>query len=303
MPRTKRVRTSAKGTPAQSKTALPADIYWGAERDGGTLLVRVGDVVWTVNAEPPSLAWIISAAGGLARWDLLAAAKKRDAAVSRADQIERWRLQEALAENNAQLPKEEQDPDLVVVVGLDDAYSVQRREVEMHNAVSAANDLAGGMEVNYWLHQALLLSREVSLQATYKRLRVIHKLPHFYDAGKPVSQAEWDEAKRDYQDILADAWAAAQEAPQAAAPPALAGSDAKPPGATLPQYVTLDQIAASVNRKKRSMERHVLDMPLPDVKGGGGRPNMWEWTKVRPWLQTHFGVTLPEVFFTYRHNR
>jgi len=65
-------------------------------------------------------------------------------------------------------------------------------------------------------------------------------------------------------------------------------------------YVTLDQAAASVSRSKRSLERYKKEMPVPDVKGGGGRPSEWLWSELRPWLEKKFGRRLPEHFHAER---
>jgi hypothetical protein len=70
------------------------------------------------------------------------------------------------------------------------------------------------------------------------------------------------------------------------------------PGAD--QYVTLDQMAALVNRSKKTLERKAnaptSNMPAPDVEGGGGRPHEWKWPNVRPWLEKQFGRSLPASF-------
>lgn len=74
------------------------------------------------------------------------------------------------------------------------------------------------------------------------------------------------------------------------------------PPAEPPQYVTLDQAAAWVNRTKRCLEAYRRDparrrkwrMPEPDVKGGDGRPHEWAWPTIRPWLEHVFGRRLPE---------
>lgn len=59
------------------------------------------------------------------------------------------------------------------------------------------------------------------------------------------------------------------------------------------QYVTLDQIAAIVPRTKRTLEKYVDAMPARRVKGGGGKPNEWVWSEVRPWLEQTFSRPLP----------
>lgn len=69
-----------------------------------------------------------------------------------------------------------------------------------------------------------------------------------------------------------------------------------------PQYVTLDQMAALVNRSKKTLERELnrpnSDMPKPDVEGGGGKPHEWRWDRIRPWLVTTYARELPVRFPT-----
>ena len=57
------------------------------------------------------------------------------------------------------------------------------------------------------------------------------------------------------------------------------------------ELVTLDQCAAMV---ARSLETYLKNMPRPTVKGGGGKPHLWSWPVVRPWLEKKFGIRLPE---------
>jgi hypothetical protein len=67
-----------------------------------------------------------------------------------------------------------------------------------------------------------------------------------------------------------------------------------------PEYVTLDQMAAVVNRSKRTLERFKTrkrnPLPPPNVEGGGGKPDEWIWSEVRPWLEAESGKNLPEHF-------
>jgi hypothetical protein len=67
------------------------------------------------------------------------------------------------------------------------------------------------------------------------------------------------------------------------------------------QLVTLDQIGAMVHRSKRSMERYRSQMPPPRLRGRRGQPHLWEWAEVRPWLETIFGLRLPEHFPGHAH--
>ncbi len=66
------------------------------------------------------------------------------------------------------------------------------------------------------------------------------------------------------------------------------------------QHVTLDQMAAHVNRSKRTLERLKKrsnnPLPPPSVEGGGGKPDEWVWPDVRPWLEKEFKRKLPERF-------
>jgi hypothetical protein len=66
----------------------------------------------------------------------------------------------------------------------------------------------------------------------------------------------------------------------------------------MPSYVTLDQMAAVVGRKKRTLERYKSRerLPSPDVEGGDGRPHEWLWNRVRPILEKLFNRPLPEIF-------
>jgi hypothetical protein len=66
------------------------------------------------------------------------------------------------------------------------------------------------------------------------------------------------------------------------------------------QYVTLDQMAAILQRNKRTLERlktrRTNPLPLPDVEGGGGRADEWLWHKIRPWLEQESKRILPERY-------
>lgn len=76
-------------------------------------------------------------------------------------------------------------------------------------------------------------------------------------------------------------------------PPAAADADP-------PQYVTLDQMAAMVNRSKRTVEklltRKLNPLPNPDISGGGGKPNEWKWAIIRLWLEKEYERKLPSVY-------
>lgn len=64
----------------------------------------------------------------------------------------------------------------------------------------------------------------------------------------------------------------------------------------VPDYIDLDQAAALVNRVKKTLERAVKNdpsMPRPDIEGGGGKKNEWDYAKLKPWLETKYGRKLP----------
>ncbi len=64
------------------------------------------------------------------------------------------------------------------------------------------------------------------------------------------------------------------------------------------EYVTLMQMAAIVNKSKRTLERlrDKRKLPAPAVKGGTGKADEWQWPVVRPILQDLFKRNLPERF-------
>lgn len=73
----------------------------------------------------------------------------------------------------------------------------------------------------------------------------------------------------------------------------------RPPSAEidpLEQLVTLDQCAAIVGRRKRTLEHYRGKMPEPQVRGAQGRPSQWAWDDIRPWLEETFGRRLPKKY-------
>ena len=66
----------------------------------------------------------------------------------------------------------------------------------------------------------------------------------------------------------------------------------------LDDLVTLDQAAAVVSLKKRTLERYLQrgDLPRPDLPGGGGKSHRWYWSTLRPALEKHFRPDLPAKF-------
>ena len=75
------------------------------------------------------------------------------------------------------------------------------------------------------------------------------------------------------------------------------------------QYVTLDQMAALVNRSKKTLERWYLKgtskgkLPEPDVEGGGGNSHEWIWSRVREPLGNLSGKIMPELYPNFRETR
>jgi hypothetical protein len=115
-------------------------------------------------------------------------------------------------------------------------------------------------------------------------------LPNGHVVSHPVSVAT-DPTER------TDTGGSARPAPH----PGPAGENpALATGEGLPQYVTLDQMAALVSRSKKTLERLKKRMsnPLPNAKvdGGGGKPDEWIWSEIRPWLEAEFSRKLPKLF-------
>lgn len=71
----------------------------------------------------------------------------------------------------------------------------------------------------------------------------------------------------------------------------------------VPYYVTLQQIAACVNRSKRTLEGYRAEMPAPVIPGGKGQPAEWNWDEIRPWLEKTFQRPLWAKFPADRFRR
>ena len=119
-------------------------------------------------------------------------------------------------------------------------------------------------------------------------------------SGFPENLEDWIADMRAGGKLFGSFVAAVREAHDAifaklAASPCAPEADAPP---TLPDLVTLNQAAASVSRRKRTLERRKTQgtLPPPCVEGGGGKPDLWNWSVLRPWLIKEFGVNLPERF-------
>lgn len=78
----------------------------------------------------------------------------------------------------------------------------------------------------------------------------------------------------------------------------LAGPAAGDAGTPPRQLVTLDQAAAMIRRRKRTLYHHE-GRPAPVVPGGRGRAALYEWADLRPWLERLSGMTLPARFPGY----
>jgi hypothetical protein len=65
-------------------------------------------------------------------------------------------------------------------------------------------------------------------------------------------------------------------------------------------------MSAIVNYSKKTLgnlkKRQKNPLPLPDISGGGGKRDLWIWSKVRPWLIQEYGrIDLPERFPHLHH--
>jgi hypothetical protein len=77
-----------------------------------------------------------------------------------------------------------------------------------------------------------------------------------------------------------------------------AAESKSPPPVEPPDLVTLNQAAAIVHTSKRTLERYKTKgkLPAPAVEGGGGKADRYDWKTMRPWLESEFGIKLPETF-------
>jgi hypothetical protein len=82
------------------------------------------------------------------------------------------------------------------------------------------------------------------------------------------------------------------------APGPPAAVDPKPDAAS--PLVTLAQMSGMVRQSKKTLTRWKNDedstLPEPDIEGGGGKPDLWRWDRVRSCLEARFGCVLPEQF-------
>jgi hypothetical protein len=80
-------------------------------------------------------------------------------------------------------------------------------------------------------------------------------------------------------------------------PPELLIPGSQPPNGVI-GLVTLRQAAAMVHCSKRKLESFKTrgELPDPAVDGGGGKTAYYDWKVMRPWLESHFGVKMPEIF-------
>lgn len=79
------------------------------------------------------------------------------------------------------------------------------------------------------------------------------------------------------------------------------------PPPSLPRYVTLSQVAPLVNRHKKTLEklktRERNPLPAPDVEGGGGKPDEWEWAALKVWLEAEFNRKIGDPLFSIPDGR
>lgn len=105
---------------------------------------------------------------------------------------------------------------------------------------------------------------------------------------------------------VASSTSALAPSPPSGAAPHSPSPPVNPPPSEVPetahQYVTLDQMAALVNRSKKTLERALnkrgSTMPRPDVEGAGGKPHEWLWPHILPWLKDTYPRRFPERFPT-----
>jgi hypothetical protein len=73
------------------------------------------------------------------------------------------------------------------------------------------------------------------------------------------------------------------------------------------EIVDLDQIAAYVHRRPRSMDpykrRQKDPLPDPDFPGGAGKRDHWRWATIRPWRARNFSLPIPEHIPDIRRRR
>src|SRR5690349_14649029 len=116
---------------------------------------------------------------------------------------------------------------------------------------------------------------------------------------KPATSADIEALLTELERLRADV--ASLRGQVGGSPPASPGTIPLPIPPPPEQLVTLDQIGAIVHRSKRTMERYRTQMPTPRVRGRRGRPHLWAWAEVRPWLESTFGLRLPEHFPGHTH--
>ena len=115
-----------------------------------------------------------------------------------------------------------------------------------------------------------------------KLLRLV-PVVNFHDAA-PADLLPWLSAMREIESEILTLMAAPPANPMEAV--------------VADQYVTLDQMAALVNKHKRTLEnrksRQKNPLPFADVEGAGGTTAEWLYAKIRPWLEAEFNKLLPE---------
>jgi hypothetical protein len=107
----------------------------------------------------------------------------------------------------------------------------------------------------------------------------------------PTKERDW-ERLHDHFEVMREAALQVKAILTAICPVVPDGSH----GAGSECLVTLLQAASMVSRSKKTLERKKASMPLSRVEGGGGKPDEWAWSELRPWLEKEFSRKLPEQF-------
>jgi hypothetical protein len=88
---------------------------------------------------------------------------------------------------------------------------------------------------------------------------------------------------------LISGWNESEKIKQEGSPVALPREGAPGPD----DLVKLEQAAAFVHRSKRALEQHLGRMPKPYFQGGAGKPSLWKWSDLRPWLEENILLEPP----------
>jgi hypothetical protein len=144
--------------------------------------------------------------------------------------------------------------------------------------------------------------------SAYHRLYLVHG-QWFHHAGDLIQEAFAPRTCPNYATFLtreqARDWFLAVEVPlpEELADLRPAACPSRPPEEPA-CLITLSQAAGLVHRSKRALEDYKRrGMPQARVRGGGGKPGLWAYAELRPWLMKTFDLVLPERFFADRNHR